>query len=461
MSMTIRAPRIGEGVEELTVGNWLVSEGQTVAVDDALLEVESDKVVTEVRSPMAGTLLSVLVRAGETVGVGTPLGVIGAAGEAPATGGRGGPAWREDPARREAAGNPGEASSAATAESDVASPAVPPRRARGSNFSGGDSERGVNSVEAFPKRFLSPLARRLSTIHGVDPVRVAGTGSGGRVTKRDILAYLAARDGIASGRASGTAEALASGGAAIPSPPSAAPMGAGVPGGDEGKIVPHTLTRLRIAERMMDSLRSSAQVLTVMEADLGAIVAHRAATKDAFAAEGIRLTYTAYFIAAAAAALRDHPAVNASWTRKGLVLHPTVDVGLAVSLGEEGLLAPVIREADTLSLRGLALAVADLSARARNGGLEPKDLRGGTFTVTNHGTGGSLFATPILVQDQVGILGVGALKKRPVAVETPAGDALAIKPMVYLSFVFDHRAMDGSGADDFLASVIGNLERWR
>lgn len=378
MSVTVKAPRLGEGVEELTIGRWIAHEGDAVEENAPLVELESDKVVTELSSPAAGILLKALVAEGDVVRVGDPVAVV--AGE-----------------------------EAAPAEEPVPEPPAP-------------------AAAELPRRFLSPLARKLAALHGVDPAAVRGTGLGGRVMKQDILDFAARRD----------AE------------------------GPRGELRPHSTARSRIAERMVESLRVSAQVLTVMEADMGEVVAHRAANKDSFAAEGLRLTLTAYFVAAAAAALRRHPRANASWSDDGLLIHPSVDIGLAVSLGEEGLLVPVVRNADALSLRDLARTIEDLSIRSRTRKLTPDEVRGGTFTLTNHGSSGSLFATPIIVQPQAGILGVGAVRKRAVVVEAPNGaDALAIRPMAYLSFVFDHRVMDGEGADRFLAAVKDELERRR
>ena len=258
--------------------------------------------------------------------------------------------------------------------------------------------------------------------------------------KQDILDFVAARD--AAALAGTTATAGSAGPAA------------------QAELRPHSNARARIAERMVSSLRVSAQVLTVMEADLGAVMAHRAANKEGFAAGGLRLTLTAYFLKATADALRRHPTVNSSWTDEGLLVHPTVDIGMAVSLGEAGLLVPVVRNADKLTLEELSRAVEDLAARARSRKLSVDEVRGGTFSLTNHGSNGSLFATPIVAQPQVGILGVGAVQKRAVVVEGPRGDAIAIRPMAYLSFVFDHRVMDGEGADRFLSEVKANLEGW-
>ncbi len=386
MTITVRAPRLGEGVEELTVGRLLAAPGAAVVTGAPLLELESDKVVTELAAPSAGRLLRALVPEGSLVRVGDPLVLL----------------------------------ETDTAEGVDGAADLPPPPA------GAPPEGGRKAP------FYSPLARKLAALHGVDLALVEGTGLGGRVMKQDIYDYLERRAG--------------SGGSAA--------------GGSE--LRPHSLARTRIAENMVRSIRASAPVLTVMEADLSAVTAHRAARKEEFARQGLRLTLTAYFVAAAAAALRRHPTVNASWTEKGLEVHREINIGMAVSLGEEGLLVPVIRRADTLDLADIARAVEDLARRSRERTLRPDEVRGGTFSLTNHGTGGSLFATPIILQPQVGILGIGSMRKRPVAVQTADGsDAVAVRPMAYLSFVFDHRVMDGEGADRFLSSVKSALEDWR
>ncbi len=407
MSISVRAPRLGEGVEELTVGRWLVNEGESVALNAPLLELESDKVVTELPSPAAGVMLRLLVREGDVVHVGDPLAIVGEAGETVVLG---------------EGGKPG-----GTIEVEVADRVITALSPE------------TQGSEQLPRRFLSPLAKKLAAMHEVDPLLIKGTGLGGRVMKQDILDYVSIRD---ERKGDYTFPLL--------------------------EPQPHTAARSRIAKRMVESMQISAQVLTVMEADMGAIIAHRAAHKEAYAREGSRLTLTAYFVVAAARALRAHPGVNSSWTEAGMIQHPTVDIGLAVSLGEDGLLVPVVHKADTLSLKEVARVVDDLAVRSRSRKLRPDEVRGGTFTLTNHGSSGSLFATPIIVQPQVAILGIGAVRKRVVVVEAPNGtdplstiDAIAIRPMAYLSLVFDHRVMDGEGADRFLKAVKDGLEGWK
>jgi len=212
---------------------------------------------------------------------------------------------------------------------------------------------------------------------------------------------------------------------------------------------------------MVMSQKTSPHVLTVMEADMSKVLAHRTANKEIFARDGVNLTYTAYFISAIVAGLKAYPLTNSSWTDEGVLVHKAVNVGMATSLGEQGLIVPVIKNADNLSLLALARMVNDLAGRARAKKLQPDEVRGGSFTLTNHGTAGSLFAMPIINQPQCGILGTGAMQKRVVAVTDVNGnDAVAVRPMVFLSFVFDHRILDGASADAFLMKVKETLEKW-
>jgi 2-oxoisovalerate dehydrogenase E2 component (dihydrolipoyl transacylase) len=278
--------------------------------------------------------------------------------------------------------------------------------------------------------FLSPVVRKIAAENNVDLSRVQGTGLNGHITKQDVLASM---EHLTEARETER----------------------------RGQILPVTTIRKQIAERMQQSKQIAPHVLTVMEVEMSKVVAHRSSNKGAFSADGANLTYTAYFIAAIAAGLKAFPLVNSSWTEQGILVHAEINIGMATSLGEEGLIVPVLRQVDELSLLGIARAVNDLAARARSHKLLPEEVRNGTFTLTNHGISGSLFAMPIINQPQCGILGVGAVQKRPVVVSDAAGnDAIAIRPMVYLSFVFDHRILDGASADWFLAKVKETLENW-
>ncbi len=293
--------------------------------------------------------------------------------------------------------------------------------------------------------FISPVVAKIAAERGVDLSQVHGTGMNGRITKNDVINFVEQ-----VGQAVPTAGSPV---AQVPPPQ--------VTTGPGDQVLKHTTIRRQIAEHMAMSQKTSPHVLTVMEADMSRVWAHRAANKDQFARDGVKLTFTPYFIAAIVAALKAYPMVNSTWTEEGLIVHSAVNIGMATSLGEEGLIVPVIKGADNLSLLALARAVGDLANRARSKKLQPEDVRGGTFTLTNHGTAGSLFAMPIINQPQSGILGTGALQKRVVVVTDANGnDSIAIRPMAYLSFVFDHRVLDGASADLFLASVKSALEHW-
>ena len=424
MATQVIMPQLGESVVEGTVSKWLKSEGQSVDEFEPLLEINTDKVDTEIPSPAGGVLLKVLVAEGQTVQAGTVLAMIGAAGEAL-------------PASVPAAA-PAHAPKAATAHATAApATAAPPPPAR--------ADLG----------FISPVVAKIAAEHNIDLTRVQGTGAGGRITKKDVLAQ--AR-GV-PGRAAPAWEEPASGELFRPTEEV---FGVKTSGGAPapGQVIPHDSIRRQIAEHMVRSRRTSPHVTTVMEADLSRVVAHRQAHKEVFARDGVDLTFSSYFVAASVAALKAVPWVNASWSDDGIVLHRQVNIGVAVSLGEQGLIVPVIKDADQKSLLAIAAAIKDLAARARNRQLRPDDVQGGTFTITNHGVSGSLFATPIINQPQAAILGVGAIQKRVVVVETPAADAFAIRPMVYLTLTFDHRLLDGAVADRFLAAIVERLEAW-
>ena len=345
--------------------------------------------------------------------------------------------------------------------------------------------------------FISPIVARLAQEYQLDLTQIRGSGQSGRITKKDVLAHLEqarpAHDGAdrkegklaepapwetpgegdlfrptemvfkqaphKTGEPSPVrppAPAAKPGAASQTSSPAAAelPPSEGVA---PGRLMPLNPMRRRIAEHMIHSVRSTPHVTTVMEADLQRVQAHLNANRPRFEKEGLRLTYTAYFAAATIRALQSHPLVNASWTDDGIFLHAPINLGMAVSLDAEGLIVPVIKNAGDFSLAGLARAIQDLASRARAGRLQPNEVRDGTFTITNHGITGSLMATPIINQPQCAILGVGAIQKRVVVTDE---DAIAIRPMVYLSLTFDHRILDGASADSFLADVVKNLTGW-
>lgn len=460
MATQVIMPQLGESVVEGTISRWLVREGDVVEKYSQLLEVSTDKVDTEVPAPVAGTVLKLYFPEGATVRAGTVIAVIGQPGEAVA----------DQPATVDVHAASGHEQPAAPVAGEA--PAAAPARDLGR---------------------ISPVVARIAREHNVDLYQVVGTGREGRITKQDVLAYVAARDQGVAAPTPGPAEELPAwerpgGGdlfkptddlplaeapvaAAAPArpapPPSPAPLAAApaAPLGPAEELIPHTRLRKLIAEHMVASKRTSPHVTTVMEADMSAVVAHRAAHKAQFAAQGVNLTFTPYLIQAAIAGLKAVPQANAVFREDGLLLKRRYHIGMATAIAD-GLIVPVIHDADELSLLGLARKVNDLAQRARAGQLKPDEIQGATFTLTNHGTSGSLFAMPIINQPNVGILGVGAIQKRPVVIsrghpiEPSAEDYIGIRPMVYLSFTFDHRVLDGASGDAFVMAVKQTLEAW-
>jgi 2-oxoglutarate dehydrogenase E2 component (dihydrolipoamide succinyltransferase) len=414
MPVQVVMPQLGESVIEGTLSKWLKAKGDTVSENEPLLEINTDKVDSEIASPGSGTLLEILVPAGTVVTAGTLLAWIGESDE-------------KVPARTEALPEeklPERSEAREDGRKDEAPAPSPTERAKGLGF-------------------ISPVVARIAGEHGIDLSLVTGTGGGGRITKKDVQAFLE-RQSFEPAVEFAQAETsritpLAAGPTAIP-----------------GELIPFTTVRRAIAEHMVLSKHTSPHVSTIMDVDLSRVVAHRAANKEAFARDGANLTFTAYFVASTVAALRAHPIVNSSWIEEGILVHKEINVGIATSLGEAGLIVPVVKDADGLSLLGLARAINDLANRARSKQLKPDEVRGGTFTITNHGTSGSLFATPIINQPQCAILGVGAIQKRAVVIE----DAIAIRPMVYISLTFDHRILDGAIGDYFLGTVVESLKNW-
>ncbi len=407
MPIKIVMPQLGESVHEGTIGKWLKQEGEPVKEFEPILEVTTDKVDTEVTAASDGVLLKIEIPTGTTVGVGTVLGWIGQA---------------EETGTSTASGRSG---GAATPEATVHS---------------------GNGGEPRELGFISPVVAKLASEHKINLTQVKGTGLGGRITKKDVLTYVEGQT-AATPTVSPTSQPVAAPLTPNPQPPTPAL-------GDT--VLPLSTMRRAIAEHMVRSKNTSPHVTTVFEADLSRVVAHREANKAQFARDGINLTFTAYFVAATVAALKAFPMVNSVFDNDKLLLKREVNIGVAVSLGEEGLIVPVVKNADEKSLLALARSVNDLSNRARAKQLKPEEVQGGTFTITNHGVSGSLFATPIINQPQCGILGVGAIQKRVVVIN----DAIAIRPMCYISLTFDHRSLDGATADHFVNKVKETLEGW-
>jgi len=414
MATKVLVPRLGEGVDEVTVTKWLKQVGDSINELEPLLEVNTDKVDTEIPAPASGVILRIDMQEGQVGKVGELLAVIGAAGE--------------------------------TVESGQSSVVSEEK----SKVEGQKSEPQPVTFDLRPSTdlgFISPVVAKIAAEHGVDLSHVSGTGMNGRITKNDVLAY------VESGK-----KTVDHGPQTVVSRPSSVVTPVA---GDQ--LIKHSTMRKSIAQHMVESKHTSPHVLTVMEADMSRVSKHRAANKAAFERDGVNLTFTAYFMMAIVAGLKAFPQTNASWTDEGLLVHKSINLGMAVSLGEDGLIVPVIKDADNLSLLAMARAVNNLATRSRNKKLQPDDVKGGTFTLTNHGVSGSLFAFPVINQPQAGILGVGAMQKRVVVIPAKDGtsdDAIAIRPMVYMSFVFDHRILDGASADWFLTKVKETLENW-
>jgi 2-oxoglutarate dehydrogenase E2 component (dihydrolipoamide succinyltransferase) len=422
-------PELGESVEEATVTRWLKHEGDRITEFEPLLEVNTDKVDTEIPSPAAGVVLKILIPENTTVNKGQLL------------------AW---------IGQPGE-----SLPSDHGTPASPTRSALDVAPTPPDTAPPTRPGRDPDLGFISPVVARMASEHPLDLTQITGTGQGGRITKRDVETYLA------EGKPEPSPAPAPVRGPPTPAPvpPPAAPKPlspAPVPAQPHpGEVLPLTNLRRAIADHMVMSKRTSPHVTTVMEADMTAVTAHRTAHKAVFARDGVNLTFTPYLIAALVAAAKAHPIVNSSWSEAGVVLHREINVGMATALEQDGLIVPVIKNADSLSLLGLSRLVNDLSNRARLRQLKPDEVKGGTLTLTNHGTSGSLFATPIINQPQCAILGAGMIQKRVVVVSEGLSDAIAIRPMMYLSLTFDHRILDGATADYFLGAVKKSLETWK
>lgn len=430
MTTKIIAPLLGEGVEEMTIITWLKQVGDTVEEMESIVELETDKVVTEFPAPIAGTLLRIDVPAGEIVKVGESMGVIGEPGESLDA------KPEAEPAKDETEAAPAEEAETKAAEAPIQEK---------------EQEEEIPEPSPVSDAPVSPLVRKLLAEHNLNIQDIPGTGKGGKVTKADVEAYLA------KPQAKKEPQVVPAAMPASPAPATAAPP-AQKPSA-AGKLVPHSSVRKSIANHMVMSKQTSPHVLTVMEADMSKVLAHRKRNKAIMEQAGVNLTLTAYFVKAITEALKRHPNINATWTDEGIWQFNDINIGMAVARGDDGLIVPVIPQTQNLSLQGIAQVINDLSARARNKQLKPDEVRDATFTITNHGTGGSLFAYPVINQPQLGILGTGTMQKRAIVITDEQGnDSIAIRPMVYLSFVFDHRGIDGEAADNFLMSVKKVLE---
>ena len=429
MPTNVIMPQMGESIAEGTITKWLRKAGERVDRDQPLFEISTDKVDAEIPSPAAGILSQILVKENETVPVNTVVAVIdgeGAGVSAP-------PAQ----AGKEAAAPPAPAA------------APPPGPAATAGASGATSAPSVPA--ACIEVRSSPLVRRIAHDYHVDLTQVQGTGLGGRISKKDILAYVEQRQAAAASR---TAAARQPSMQPAPVPVQPAPSVPTFAG--PAQVVAMTPMRRQIAEHMVTSKKTSAHVYTVFEVEMTKVAEARERQRDEFERRnGFKLTYTPFFVRAAVEAIRDIPVINSSVEGTNIIYKREVNVGIAVAL-DTGLIVPVIKRADEKNFLGIARALQDLAERARSKRLSVEDVQGGTFTVTNPGSFGGLFGLPIINQPQVAILGVGAIEKRPVVRD----DAIAIRSMAYLSLSYDHRVIDGAVAEKFLGRIKQILENW-
>ncbi|HEU0097342.1 MAG TPA: 2-oxo acid dehydrogenase subunit E2 [Allosphingosinicella sp.] len=410
----VLVPEEQEGTQAV-VRTWLKRVGDRVDVNDPLVELETDKVAMEVPAPVAGVLREIVLETDARAVPGAVLGRIAEEGEQPVV-----------PAE---AGSPGQECTA-----------------------------GLSEVSASPgtEMRLSPSVRRALLQHDIDPSRIEGSGRGGRITRADVDRAVEAATKV---EPVVPARPGTSAGPAQPIRPEV-PASAGTTG-IASHSVPHDRMRLKIAENMLASVTRAPHVTAVFEADFSAIIAHRQRHREAFERKGVKLTYTAYIVAAAAEAMKVAPAINSRWHDDRLEIFDDINVGVGTALGEKGLIVPVLRKVQTLSLKGIAAGLDELVEKARREQLAARDVSGGTFTISNHGVSGSLFAAPIIInQPQSAILGIGKLEKRVVVREVAGADSIQIRPMAYVSLTIDHRVVDGHQTNAWLSRFVELIEGW-
>jgi 2-oxoglutarate dehydrogenase E2 component (dihydrolipoamide succinyltransferase) len=433
-------PQMGESIAEGTVVRWLKKVGDQVERDEPLFEISTDKVDAEIPSPAAGVLTEIKVNVGETVAVNSVVATIGAAGDVAA---------KSAPAEPHAGAEKAAASTQPQGDGAPASAPVPAKEAAAKGVNGepsttpGAGQREMTRHE-LRRQKSSPLVRRIAREHNVDIGQISGSGIGGRVTKHDILGFIA---GAPAGPGRPPAAMRA------PAPPApGAPIAAFAPG-ERVDIQPMSVMRKKIAEHMIVSRRTSAHVHSVFHVNFSTVDKIRQAKKADYERLGTKLTFMTFIAKAVIDAIRRHPLINTSIDGDNIVYKKDVNLGIAVAL-ENGLIVPVIKNADEKNMLGLSRAIADIANRARSKQLKPDEVQGGTFTITNPGTFGAQFGMPIINQPQVAILGVGMIEKRPVVVN----DAIAIRTMAYLTLGYDHRLIDGAVADQFMSDVKSQIE---
>jgi 2-oxoglutarate dehydrogenase E2 component (dihydrolipoamide succinyltransferase) len=437
---------MGESIVEGTLTKWLKKPGDRVERDEPLFEISTDKVDTEIPSPAAGTLSEVLVEEGKTVGIATVVARIHEGGGAAPAAAQ--PAAPAEPAAAESA-----AAQPAAAEPTAEPVGRASRPAAGVHAGPPPVEEPAEPAE--PTGPLSPLVRRMAREYSIDLNKVKGTGAGGRITKQDLEGHIARQQ---QAPAPPSPPAPAAPPPVQPAPPTepAAPQPLPVAGQAKARIEPMSTMRIRIAEHMLASRRTSAHVTTIHKVDMTKVARMRDRHKADFQSNyGLSLTYLPFVVRATVVGLRTYPLLNASLEGNNIIHHNEINIGIAVAL-ENGLIVPVVRQADEKNVLGLQRSIVDLATRARSRQLKPDEVQGGTFSITNFGSFGSVIATPIINQPQVAILGVGAVEKTPVVID----DAIAIRSVMYLSLSFDHRLIDGALADQFTAKVKQALEGW-
>lgn len=450
-------PQMGESIVEGTIVEWIKQVGDTVEVDDDIFTLSTDKVDAEVPAPAGGVIVELLAAVGDTVEVGSVVAIIeteaGAAAPEPA---------KEEAPKKAASAKAAPAAKKAAPAAKKAVPAAKKASAKAAPAkeakSAAEPPAATESADELRTRRSTPVVRKIAAAHGItDLSPIEGTGVGGRVTKKDILAFIEA-----GGAEAAATEAPA---AATPSKASvAAPKGWDVAlvkpprvhVFDNDRVEPMSRMRASIAENMLQARRGTAHCHTVWEADVSRIVKVRKALAPEFAERGVKLTYSAFFVAAVVDGLREYPLLNAAINGDSIVHRGNINVGVAAAI-DEGLIVPVLKDADSLNLFGIARGINDLGSRAKNRKLMPQDVADGTFTVSNAGIWGSLFGIPILVQPQVGILGIGGIKKRVIA---DADDNIRVRSMVNMCLTFDHRLIDGATADGFMSFVTRRLAEW-
>src|SRR3954467_11087314 len=439
-------PQMGVSVSEGTITKWLKQQGEQIEADEPLLEISTDKVDTEVPSPGSGVLTEILVQEGQTVDVGTKLAVIGGDGASGAGG--------SEPQSQDAA-PPQPATAEAAAEAEAPSSAESPAPT---------SQPAAEPASANGKTFVSPVVAKIASEHGVDPSQVEGTGRGGRVTKKDILNFIES-GAQAAPAAPAQPAAPPERAAATPPPPPARPAPVTAPSAAQPgeTFEPMTAMRKGIAEHMRRSLDTSAHVTSAIEVDMSKVSAIRGKLKKEYQQSyGVNPTYLIFVARAAAETLREYPWINGEIRGDQIVTRSYVNLGFAVELQDgKGLIVPVVKNAETLNLLGMAKAVTDIAQRARDKQLAPDDVTGGSFTITNPGGYGTFHGTPVISQPQAGILGTYAIVKRPWVISDELGeDVIAIRPVMNLTLTYDHRLVDGALAGRFLRDLREKLESW-